>query len=314
LITTNEGRPPSIYVMDGWRHVVQLGADGTIQRRYPLPIPDDGAISFLRTNVDRQGRRYHVGTARLARQVHVLDQTWQLVKTYPDAEQKHDGIQDVQLVDLDADGQLELYVAFAGVVGLHRVDLTGTRQWSNRSLHSILSLAAPRFCFQPPRLLATSYLGQIVPVTAAGQDIRPVSVGSRAVHQLVASNCREDRPTMFCGISYAPDGRRVAIGMDASLREAWSYDLPVGVFRSQVQYVTVGRLLDGPGYQWVMAGPDGSIHIVADDGQFHDWFCRGEDVTGLAATELQEGKVLVIATRQAVSAWRITPRDPPAKP
>ena len=100
------------------------------------------------------------------------------------------------------------------------------------------------------------------------------------------------------------------IDFDALELEApeMSYDLPAGVFRSQVQYVTSGQPIDGPGYQWVVAGADGSIHIVGDDGQFHDRFGYGEDVTGLAVVELPQGKALVVATGQAVSAWKLVQR------
>ena len=306
--------PPSIHVVDGWRQVARIRSDGSIAQRHELPIPDDGAIRFLRAGVDRSGHPYYVGTARLARQLYVFDQAWQLALSYPEPTQKHAGIQDTQLVDLDNDGSLELYVAFAGVLGVQRVDLQGKRQWGNRTVHSTLSLEVSPSQTSPPRLLATSYLGQIVPIDAAGQDGRAIAVGSRAIHHLVAGGGSTDRPTMFCGISHTADGKRMAVGMDESLREVWSYGLPAGVFRSQLQYVDAGRLLDGPGHQWVMVGPDASIHIVADDGDFHDTFGYGEEITGMAVAELAQGPALVIATRQAVSAWKVDRRGAETNP
>jgi hypothetical protein len=314
LVTPGPDDRPSIFAMDGWRHVVHIRPDGSVAARHPLPIDEEGAVSFLRSQVDGRGERYFVGTARLARQLHVFDPRWQRVLSYPDAKQRHDGIQDVQLADLDANGQLELYVAFAGLVGLQRVDLHGKRQWSNRAVPSILSLAVEPAKKQPARLLATSYLGQVVPVRASGEHAQPVAVTGRAVHQLVASHHGSDRPSRLCGVSYTPDGGRLAIGINANLEEVWSYDLPAGVFSSQIQSIAPARLLDGPGFQWVLAGADGSIHVVADDGRFHDSFNYGEEVTGLAGVELERQKLLVIAARQSVSAWKLTPPPTSGQP
>ena len=110
------------------------------------------------------------------------------------------------------------------------------------------------------------------------------------------------------------DGNQVIIGMDGSLREVWSYSLPPGTYRTQVQNVTCGSILDGPGFQWLMAGPDGSIHLVADDGQFFDSFGYGDDVTGLAAAQFGAAKVILISTRKGVTAWKVEQRDEAGKP
>jgi hypothetical protein len=244
----------------------------------------------------------------LARQLFVFDRSWQLMLSYPAPAQTHDGIQDAVLEDLDGDGSLELYVAFAGILGVQRAEMDGTRRWSNRQVHSVLSLAPSRSPTEPT-VLATSYRGPIVPINAGGQDAPPVSIGSRAIHHLVASRSPSDRPTVYCGVSYTADGKRMAVGIDQSLREVWSYELPAGVFRSQLQFVTSGKLADGPNFHWVMVGPDASIHIVSDDGDFRDSFGYGEEITGVAFADLAEGPALVIATRQEVSAWRIGSND-----
>jgi hypothetical protein len=54
-----------------------------------------------------------------------------------------------------------------------------------------------------------------------------------------------------------------------------------------------------------LAGPDGSIHVISEDGELFDSFYYGAALTGLAAAKLGEVNVLLVATEEGVSAWRI---------
>ena len=72
-----------------------------------------------------------------------------------------------------------------------------------------------------------------------------------------------------------------------------------------IEPVTSGNLLPGRKGEWWLAGPDGSIHVVSEDGQLHDSFNYGAALTGLAAVRLEEQPVLLLATDAGVTAWTV---------
>jgi hypothetical protein len=66
-----------------------------------------------------------------------------------------------------------------------------------------------------------------------------------------------------------------------------------------------GRLAsDGPG-QWLLPGPDGSIHILGADGALLDKFNYGTAVQGLATTQIDGKPALIVCSAEGVAAWGI---------
>ena len=55
----------------------------------------------------------------------------------------------------------------------------------------------------------------------------------------------------------------------------------------------------------MLIGPDGSIHVIADDGSFHDSFRMGAYVNGAVAYQQGEQQVLVISTDDGITAYSI---------
>src|SRR5207247_2153685 len=101
---------PRIYVNDGLSGIVELDGEGQVAARHELPREMNA--SFLRTAVDGRGKRYFVACAALGKQLCLFDDQWKPLLSYPPADQPHDGIRDVQLCDLDGDGQLEICLGF----------------------------------------------------------------------------------------------------------------------------------------------------------------------------------------------------------
>jgi hypothetical protein len=296
----------SILVFDGWQTVAEVDAKGQVAQRHLLELPDSASVSYLRTAVDASGRRYFVACAAQSQQLYLFDQDWKLLLSYPDVHQEHPGIIDTQISDLDNDGTPELYVGFWDLIGVQGVSLEGKRLWSNRTNNTVLSLATT-----PPddigwrKLLVTGDRGAISRINQFGSHDPQIAVRERAIHRLFADSVEDNLSATYCGISYTPDGNLVAVGLSGQFEEQWSYALPPGAFRNQIQFVTSGRLLQRPGGQWVLAGPDGSIHIVAADGNFNDHFHYGERLTGLATAQLGSSPVLLVATEKNVTAWNI---------
>jgi hypothetical protein len=85
----------------------------------------------------------------------------------------------------------------------------------------------------------------------------------------------------------------------------WSYRLPAGAYANRIEFATPCRLLEREGGQWLLAGPDGSVHIISDDGDFFDYFQTGERLTGLNAVCTADGGVLVLASEGKIAALRV---------
>lgn len=255
---------------------------------------------------DGTGRRVVLGWSNLAKSAVVFDANWQPTISYPPQDQRLPSIQTAHLADLDEDGRLELYVAFAKDEGIHCVDDQGRVQWAQSDLAGIVSLTSSVDESGTPFLMTATDRGEIVPVDADGQRQQPISIGRRAIHHLYCSD--EESPTgVFCGISLLGNDRKLAVGLNGRLKESWSYALPPGVSPHQIQNVAHVRW--NRQIHWILAAADGSIHVISDDGNFHDHWNSGLDLTGLSVHRGNESPLLYLSTRHAVRAIQMSTAD-----
>ena len=109
----------------------------------------------------------------------------------------------------------------------------------------------------------------------------------------------------MCGLSAPKIGENLALGLNARGDLLWNYELPPGAPGQLIERISAARLLpDGPA-QWLLAGADGSIHVVSSEGKPIDRFNHGTLVGGLAATQIDGRPVLLISTRQGVAAYAV---------
>jgi hypothetical protein len=295
---------PRLLVLDSMRNVLEFDLAGQMISQTPLDLEESTYVGQLQCEVDSQGRAYHLGFSQFGRFVHVFDANFRRVLRYPSDDQTHNGITDAVLLDLDQDGDLELYVAFAHPLGCQNVTFQGTRNWSNRTMPAVLSLAGDA---RQTTLFATGESGWVLPIGADGQSSAPIMIGKRTIHQLVSNTAAASGATDFLGMSYTIEGRLIAVGLDAELREQWVYGLPGGVFRHQVRSPVGSTLWQG---SWLIAGPEGSIHVIKDDGSFFDHLNLGTDVLGLQGLSQDGTHLLFVATQGKVTAYRLSsPND-----
>lgn len=312
LLTDGKEGKPRLIVADGLRGVVELDENGKIVDRPKLDLPTapvEAVVSFWRTAIDKQGRRVFVGSAGAQQQLHVFDAHFKRLLSYPDG--THAGISDVQLGDLDNDGEPELLVGYWGVVGLQSVGLDGTRRWANRRLpENVLRLAVSRLDSRGKRLLlATTGVLTVAVIDDAGETLKEMPVGSRAVRLVAVDDLTGDGSIELCGIATTGPGTDVAVGFNAAGDELWNYPLPPGVQpvpELQNEIVVAGKLLaDEPGY-WIFAGADGTVHFVGHDGTLRDRFAWGKPLHGLAVGEFGGAPTLLLSDADGVSALRFT--------
>jgi peroxiredoxin/outer membrane lipoprotein-sorting protein len=324
LVVERSNASPQLLICDGKRAIVELDSAGTLVARHDLDVPLTSDVAFLRTAVARDGQRYFAACGPAQQQVHLFDADFKRLMSYP-AEGQHAGIYDVQLADLDGDGQPELNVGYLGVVGVQNASLDGTRRWSNRSVADVRSLAVSAPARSAPtrsgppgsgpaeggpdatgaRYLLAAAAGSITPIDDRGKNGPPMSIDGLFVRTIVAADQNGDGQMEYCCIAAIRVGMETAIGLSSDLREQWRYELPLGAQPNPaLEMIAAGRV-KGPQSQWILAGADGSIHILASDGSLLDRFNYGAAISGLAVAQFDAQPTLIVATANGVDAWRV---------
>ena len=301
MITT-AGSDQRVLVLERSKTVVELGQAGEVLARHKLQVPETTRIDSLQTVSGRDGHRFFAVTGTLAKQVFLLDEQYRHVSSYPPPGQEHDGISDVCFADLDHDATPELYVGFWGPLGVHAVSLEGQRMWSSRVAANVLSLT-PRAGAggHLGALLVSNDRGGVYVLSAVGGTERTITVPGQNVHHLFAA-VRGDAVAGYLGIAFVPDGTPQAIGLAASFEEQWSLELSSGPFRSQL--VAFGQFVSNTRGAWFVAGSDGTIRIIGQDGKFFDFFSVGSPVAALASGHCGGQPCLLVATDHKLTAWR----------
>jgi outer membrane lipoprotein-sorting protein len=308
MLVVHEESGDRVFVLDEASSVAEVGADGKMLFKRPLELLEDGQVAFLRTAVDGSGRRFFLASAIGAKQLYLFDQQWKRRLVFPE-ESDSLAISDVQLSDLNGDGELEMLVGYVGLVGTHCVDLQGRSIWRNRVAENVLHLAvtAPDRSAQRQLLVAQ---GMLLPLESNGNEGAPIILFDSFLRLIFTSDLGVDRRSPWCAIATKPisSGKRirdVAIGISPTGKVLWRYPLPAGTHHhAAFEMVAVGDVLGGGTPQWVIAGPDGSIHILALDGSFLDRFNYGAAPSGIAIAQLDGKPTLLLATDDRVEAWQ----------
>lgn len=285
-----------VYLLDGGKTVVELASGGQAAATHKLALPEGSDVTYLRTTVDPTGKRYFAGTAPAQQQCHVFDDSFQTLLSFP-SEGQHAGISDIQLADLDGNGQVELLVGYWDDVGVQCVALEGKRNWSNRSVQDVFSIAVSGPDAGGQRaILCANRRGSIVPIDALGNAGQQILLDGRYFRLISAADMDGDGQAEYCAIGILLDGNEVAIGLNSLGQEVWTYPLPKGAHPQPIEMIQAGNLV-GDQKQWIFAAPDGSVHIVAADGKPVDKFNYGAELAGIVVAKLDGKPALLISSR-----------------
>jgi thiol-disulfide isomerase/thioredoxin len=311
LVVNDVGGSSNVLVVDGVRTVVELSGDGKTTARHELKIPEQAAISYLRTATDREGHRYFAGSAAAQQQLFLFDADWKQLLSFPAADQgEHAGIGDVQFINLEELATPQLAIGYWGIVGVQMVSLTGTRLKADRTVEFVLGMTETGADSRGlHRLLCTTSRGTIVPVDSTGTAEAEWRLNGIAFDLVGAADAGGGKRAI-CSLAHNNDGTSLAVGLNDRGEDLWRYILPRGIFRTPIQPLTSAALVGGASSgpqpaNWIIAGPDGSIHFVGIDGSPIDHFHFGEALTGLAGARVNGDPLLLIATAKGVSAWRV---------
>ncbi len=318
LVVEEKDKSPRIFVFDGARVVAEVDQEGKTVARHELDIPPEAMASYLRTAVDGKGNRVFVACASGQSQLYVFDDAWKQTLSFPKPEDSAGAkIGGVQLADLQGDGTQNLYVGYWGDVGLQGVSLDGNRLWRERTL----GFALPCTTTDPDadgkrKLLCTHSRGTIVAFNAEGKPQGEVVIPNRFVAVVYGADLKGDNKNSYCALAITPEGANEAVGITLDGQQLWNYALPNGVSGRPVETVTTGDIAGDGSKQWLLAGADGSVHILAADGKPLDKFNTGTGLTGLGAANFGDKHVLLIASllekpdgdkKGVLEAWQVEP-------
>jgi hypothetical protein len=309
LVLSDPKRAARLLVVSPPNQVAEIGLDGKIAAVHKLNLSGDELVTNLRAFTTPKGKTYIAAFAGGQQRLHLFDLEDKQDLAYPpDALQNpHSGIADVELCDLDGDGTPEIYVGFAGVVGLHAVALDGKRIWGNRSLANVARMGAgPADADGRRSLICTNFNDQsatLAVLDAKGQRQTDFTVGTRMIYCFLGADLAARSDLLWCGLSSTKPEENTAVGFNLQGQELWHFDLSDVPQPRPIEPIVAGRLIaKGPG-QWLLPCPDGSIRILAADGKPVDAFNSGVVLQGLATAEIGGKPALLIASPGGLEAF-----------
>ena len=309
LVVTSPGKPPRVLVVDTFKSVAEIGMDGRLVANHALDIDQMDFISTLRTATAGDGTRLFLALHPGRQRCHVLDESLELLLSYPESalESPHAGMADARLADLDGDGTLELYTGYWGVLGVRAASLQGKSLWSNRSdVRNVQQMAVGGPGQQGQRrLFCVDTSDRLTVLDATGRLQGYLPLRGRHLRKVAAADLDGDGRLEWCGMSGLKQGENVAIGFDLEGKELWSYTLPEGIHELPIERIIPANLTPGGEGQWLLPGPDGSIHILTAAGKPIDRFNYGKTLAGLASAVIDGKPVLIVASSEGVEALAV---------
>lgn len=288
-----------LFVLDGWRKVAEIDGSGKVIAQHELEIPETSVIMFLRTAVDGQGKRFYAGSAAGQQQVHVFDENWKTVLSFPqDAD--HAGLADAQLTDLDGDGSLELCLGYFDVVGVQAVSLKGERLWSNRSIKDVFSVAVTVANDAGHHsLLCTNGSGTIAVIDNEGQSAHTLSADGLFLQRIYVADINGQQQVAVGPGQFG----ETLVGLDLTGKVLWERGLPGSVQKFPwLEGITHGTLV-GDAEHWIAAAADGSIQLIAPAGDVLDEFNYGQALRGMAAVQMGGKRLFLTSTEAGLEVW-----------
>jgi peroxiredoxin len=299
-----------LVVIDSFNGLAEFTPAGKFLASHKPQLEPEEFFTNIRAASGADGKQWIAGFAPIRQRLHLFDENLKPVLSYPaDAlTNRHDGISDVQLGDLDGDGLVKMYVSYWGTVGVQAVSLDGHRLRSYRNLLNISHIAiGPADSDRKRDLYCVNESGSLGVLDARLQLHNAVTLPAQMFLQaLTAGDLLGDGQYSWCGISLGQDRQLTALGLNLRGEVLWNFPLPKGA-PQPVESILIGGITPGGPKHWIIPGCDGSINVVAADGQVVDRFNYGAAVTGVA-TYLLDGKaVIAVASQDGVEAFKIEP-------
>jgi hypothetical protein len=138
-----------------------------------------------------------------------------------------------------------------------------------------------------------------------GVSGNPLAVGSHFIRSVHSADLNGDGQMELVGIASSAAGQDTAVGFNLAGEELWTRPLARGVQKHPLEFVAWGDVTGDSTQEWVLAGPDGGLHVLSANGEALEQFNYGSALSGLAVTRLAGQPVLIVATATGVEAWGV---------
>jgi hypothetical protein len=281
-----------IFVFDGWRTVVELNSVGQQIARHELGMPAQEAVSCLRLSNQGPTTNWAAFSVQ-GKRIYLFDAEWELTAVLPDPEFEHEGIRDAQFADVDADGNDELVVAFAGTRGIYKFDLRErtTSQISQINADSLAKLDN-RVAFCNPNELGFVANGQQTVKAQAGvsfHDLVPVETGTVGEPCIIV---RDKNQNWF------------AAGLGTNGQISWQQPLGSQLFESQIEPTATDVTVNGMKI-FAIADVENRITIISQNGDWLGQHIDTEPICGVDLSTSQTGLQLFVSTASGVKCFDV---------
>ena len=314
-----------VWVIENGKKVVQIDSEGHIKSRIDLDLNPKEICSFIRKSSTAycllptaSSEACFLAFAPGQQRIHVYDQNWKLLFHYPEnaLENPHDGIQDVRFGDLDNKNQDEIYIGYLGTSGAQSIDLKGQLRWRNRTLGTVFSIAPYHGQNENLILCCAGSSGMITVLKADGKTMGDKNnVGVIGLKDNLAamvysakikkgSQADADKVDSLCALC-ANQNAYLLVGFNLRSEILWTYELPQGIPKRPIDYLTSADVLPNGDSIWIALGSDGSVHFIDSDGVLIDSFNYGQFIYGLTTANWNGQPVLILSDDQGVKAYQI---------
>ncbi len=294
-----------LLVVDGWRTLVKLDADGNVIARDEIPLPPRESINVLRKSMTSD---LFVVYSIAGRHVHIVDRENKVLFRVFDSKGS-DRVRDSRLADLNGDGIDELYVSWTGERGteVYRPEMKDAQLqvffetgWRDSAVVSDQANSQKLIVCDQDSLL------KLVSVDGDGKAIlSAVSTGIDSAVRVRTAITSNGTPST-CVVGTDSRGEWKAALLDSQLRQTAIFPIGPQQFETQIEPIAFGN---PPGTQpgiWSLAGSDGSVTIISADGTLIDRWNTGRIIDGISMFTITDSLAVALSGEQGVRAWELT--------
>lgn len=290
-----------LVVIDGTRRIAELDMEGEIVHAEELKLPKDEGITYLRQAKNESGKTIFLAGSPGATKLFLFDENWQLLGSYPPEGALSARVFDVLVVPQATGGDL-ICVGFADLLGVHAIDTTGKVLWKSRACPTTNSLAL-RQVAEEKEILTVSEGGDVLPLSLAGKGGEWIKRTDQSFGRLVSASFSDAVAASLLGIVQDKEGKVWAVGLDSQLKDQWKLPLPLGGHEVPIEPIVTGQLRKTGAGEWLIASPNGCVHIMGADGSFQDIFAVGQVLHGICVGD--DGRVFYTSNHR-IDAVRIS--------
>ena len=301
-----------------------VDVDGNVKRNIRLDqVLTDESITFVRTALNSQGKRIYAASSlsRLGgNRVHLLDENFRTLGFYPQMKAEADEtiISDVRLADIDGDKEPEIIVSILdapdsvdgkGSIRVLKMDMTELWRNDNTSAPYQVGVA---YSGKSPTIITMNVLAEsseLVELDVQGRIKRPIALKKEGnqIGWFAVDDLEGNGNSRICVI--VPDsqerGNMHIAEMDMSGNQLWEYPFPGAHHAVPVEQIIATDVVGDSTKEWILASPDGVLHILDYQGKLLDRYAHGKTVTGFTGATFGGKKHLLVSDPETITAYEV---------